>query len=61
MVTARGGVEAARQRLGLPDSTITFLAEYPERDKRITGPATKERLKGALEAVGRRGGRACSR
>jgi hypothetical protein len=47
-------VEAARLRLGVPDSNITFLAEYPERDKRVTGPATKERLQTALEAIGRR-------
>jgi hypothetical protein len=49
-------VDAARRRLGVPDSDITFLAEYPERDKRAAGPATKERLQGALEAIGRRAG-----
>jgi hypothetical protein len=49
-------VDAARQRLGVPDSNITFLAEYPERDQRVTGPATKERLKAALEVIGRRAG-----
>ena len=47
-------VEAARQRLGVPDSDITFLAEYPERDKRVNGPATRERLQAALEGIGRR-------
>lgn len=49
-------MDAARRRLGVPDSDITFLAEYPERDKRITGPATRERLQAALEAIGRRAG-----
>lgn len=47
-------VDAAHQRLGLPDSNITFLAEHAERDRRITGPATKERLEAALRAIGRR-------
>jgi hypothetical protein len=49
-------VEAARQRLGLPDSNITFLAEEPERDQRVSGPATKARFQAALEAIGRRAG-----
>ena len=49
-------VDAVKQRMGVPDSNITFLAEYPERDKRIAGPSTKERLKAALDAIGRRAG-----
>lgn len=49
-------VDAARQRMGALDSNITFLAEHAEGDQRVSGPATKERLQAALDAVGRRAG-----
>ncbi len=49
-------VEAARQRLAVPEANVTFLAEHPERDARINGPATKERLEGALREIGERAG-----
>ncbi|MBI2401840.1 MAG: hypothetical protein HYV20_03690 [Gemmatimonadetes bacterium] len=44
-------VDAARQGLGLPPANVAFLAERPERDPRITGPATKERLEAALREL----------
>ncbi|MBI2535499.1 MAG: hypothetical protein HYW06_00670, partial [Gemmatimonadetes bacterium] len=47
-------VDAARQGLGLPSANVAFLAERPERDPRITGPATKERLKAALREIAQR-------
>ncbi len=49
-----GVVDAAQRRLGLPETSITFLAEHPERDRRIAGPATKERLEAAIRALGER-------
>ncbi len=36
-------VDAAR-RLGVPGANVTFLAEHPERDARISGPAAASQL-----------------
>ena len=49
-------VDAARRRLAVPEANVTFLAERPERDPRISGPATKERLETALRDIGQRAG-----
>ena len=49
-------VDAARQRLAVPEANVVFLAERPERDARINGPATKERLEAALRDIGQRAG-----
>lgn len=47
-------VEAARARLGVPAANISFLAERPERDRRITAAATKERLEAVLREIAAR-------
>lgn len=47
-------VEAARTRLGVPEANVTFLAERPERDRRITGAATRERLEAVLGEIAER-------
>ncbi len=46
-------VDAAR-RLAVPEANVSFLAERPERDSRIRGPATKERLETAVREVAER-------
>lgn len=51
-----GVVDAARERWGLPDSSIVYLAENPAADpRRITGRATRDEV---LAALGRIAGRA---
>jgi len=47
-------VEATRQRLGVPEGNVVFLAERPERDSKISGPATKDRLAGVLREIAQR-------
>lgn len=50
-------VDAARDRLGLADSDIVFLAERPERDpKRIRGRSTREQVGKAIAAIAARSG-----
>jgi hypothetical protein len=45
-----------RQRLAASEANVVFLAERPERDARINGPATRERLEAALRDLGQRAG-----
>lgn len=47
-------VDAVRQRLAVPESNLVLLAEGPERDPRISGPASKERLEAELRRIGER-------
>lgn len=45
-------VDAARERYGLADSSVVFLAERPERDPaRIRARSTKENVERAIEAI----------
>lgn len=48
--------DAFRQRLAASQANVVFLAERPERDASINGPATKERLEAALRDLGQRAG-----
>ena len=49
-------VDAARSRWGVPDSDIVYLGEHPEADTRMSGPATKQRLTTALQALAGKAG-----
>lgn len=53
---ASGLVEAARERWGLPESAVTWLAEDPARDPAIGGRSTREGIEGALTALAGRAG-----
>lgn len=47
-------VEAAHQRMGVSGDRLVFLAERPERDRRISGPATKEQLRSVMAELAQR-------
>lgn len=49
-------VDAAHSRWGVPDSDIVYLGEHPDGDKRMRGPATKQRLTAALQALAAKAG-----
>jgi hypothetical protein len=44
-------VSAARDRLGITDDRIVYLAEDPDRDPRVDGRSTKDNLVGALDTL----------
>lgn len=48
--------DAATERLGLPASNVTYLAEQAERDPRIQARSTKDNLEQALTDIGTRAG-----
>jgi hypothetical protein len=49
-------VRAARSRWGVPDSDIVYLGEHPDADSLMSGPATKQRLTAALQALAGKAG-----
>jgi hypothetical protein len=49
-------VDAVRSRWGVPDSDIVYLGEHPEADSRMSGPATRQRVTAALQALAAKAG-----
>ena len=47
-------VDAARQRYGMPDSEVVYLAEEGVKDARITGVSTRANIEAALTRVAQR-------